>query len=110
MTGMRLSGRKLLLRKGTTGTEEEYGGRTFYRLGDLVVTDARADFQHWFEILDVSDRCEHYTKEHVGGWVWLPEYQFNKMFRLSEHDDDWIVHESLFGAEAPLAVLFTEGT
>jgi len=87
--------KKIMVRKCVTGIEEEHEGRTYHRVGGIVITDARADYQHWCEILDVSDDCKLFDKSHIGKFVWLPEFKPNHMYRIGS-SDDLVVRESLF--------------
>jgi hypothetical protein len=89
-------GRKLLLRKCTTGemVVDEHG--IGYKVGALFVIPKRGDHQHWCEIIEVSEDCKHFNQSHIGGFVWIPEWNPVMMFRLDGTEADWIVREELF--------------
>lgn len=40
--------------------------------GEIFVTDDREDYNAWFEILAVGEKCIHFGPDDVGGFVWLP--------------------------------------
>ena len=87
--------RKIVVRKCYTGEPEEFNGKTYWRVGNIVVTERRADYQHWCEIIDVSDDCELFTKQEIGKFVNLPEWKPNDIYRV-EGTDDFVVREDLF--------------
>lgn len=86
---------KILVRKCITGTPEEHDGHKYFLLDGIVITDQRADFQHWCEVISVSDDCRYYTKDHIGQFIWLPEMKLDKMYPVPGTEADWIVRESM---------------
>lgn len=88
-------GAKIHVRKCVTGTPEEHDGRIYHMVGELAVTDERADYQRWCEIVGVGDGCKMFNSEHIGKFVHLPEFQPNHVYRVGS-SDDFVVRESLF--------------
>jgi hypothetical protein len=94
--------KKILVRKCLGYEAEEHEGRIWYKADNIVVTDVRGTYTHWAEILDVSDDCELFTKEHIGAFVNLPEWNPQNMSKVSHKlengvpVDDFIVKEKLF--------------
>lgn len=101
--------RKFRVQKCVTGTPEEHDGRVWYMQDGLALTDFRANYQHWCEVLDVSDDCEVIGKEAIGGFVYLPEFKPNHMYPVPGSDHEWVVRESIFDLkEVPAMVVHKE--
>lgn len=98
--------KKIMVRKCVTGTEEVYEGRVYHRIGNVVVTELRANHQHWCEVLDVADDCVLFTKDCIGKFVWIPEFKPNHLYRIWD-SEDFIIRESLFAEKdgAPALVV-----
>lgn len=82
--------RKILVRKCTTGEKRQDG---FY-LNGLAITDFSAEACGWAEILDVADDCKLFRKEHIGAFVYLPEWKPGMINAAG--GPDFTVKESLF--------------
>lgn len=100
-------GAKIHVRKCVTGTPEEYNGRIYHMVGNLAVTDGRADFQRWCEIIGVGSGCKMFDKSHIGLFVHLPEFQPNHVYRVGS-SDDFVVRESLFDENLAPAMVVGE--
>lgn len=99
--------KKFRVQKCVTGVPEEHNGRIYHMVDGLAITDFRANWQHWCEVLDVSDDCEVLTKDSIGGFVWMPEYKPNHMYKVSDTEDEWVVRESIFDLkDVPAMVVY----
>lgn len=98
-------GRKLIVEKCTTGTPEVHDGQVYYRVGNVVVTQLRGNHQHWAEILAVSEDCKLFNQETIGCFVWLPEWDPQRMWRVHTSTQDGIPVERFCIREQ----IFTEG-
>ena len=95
-------GKRIRVRKCTTGDWDGDG----YSLGGINVTQFTADTCYWAEIIDVSDDCELFTKEHIGGFVRMVEFKPDDMNHVE--GDDWTIRERLYeDGHAACAVFFT---
>ena len=98
---------KIVVRKCTTGEEVEDNGRKYWEVGGVTVLEKRADYQHWCEILDVSDDCKLFDRSHIGAFVQLPEFKPNDIYRIGDTEDS-VVREDLFERnEAPALIVRT---
>lgn len=98
--------KKFRVQKCITGTPEEFGGRVWHMQDGIALTDARVNYQHWCEVLDVSDDCVQIGKDAIGGFVYLPEFKPNHMYPVPGSDNEWVVRESIFDLpEVPAMVV-----
>ena len=76
MASLKPIGRDLFLRKCTTGQLEfgPDGGIPHGMVGLVAIPDWKARNSDWFEILDVGPDCKLFKKEHIGGFVTIPEW------------------------------------
>lgn len=100
--------RKFVVQKCITGVPEEHDGRVYHMVDGVAVTDARADHQHWCEILDVSDDCQVLSKNAIGWFVYLPEFKPNHMYPIPGSEDEWVVRESIFEFQEVPAMIVKE--
>ena len=82
--------KRILVRKCTTGERRDGA----YYIDNIAIPDSSADNCFWAEILDVSDDCKLFSRDDVGGFVYLPAWKPNHMNRVK--DEDFVVKESLF--------------
>jgi len=99
--------KKFRAQKCVTGDEVTQDGRVWHEVDGITITDHRANWQHWCEVLDVSDDCEVLTKESIGGFVWIPEFKPNHMYPVPGSDHEWVIRDSIFNEkDVPAMVVY----
>lgn len=95
MQDIKLVGKKILVRKCVTGEPGSEGELGSAILKGVAIPAKTHEFQHWCEIVKVSDQCSLFTKDMEGkAFIRLTEWRPNYIYRYK--DEDFIVKESLF--------------
>lgn len=75
LNGLKPINRRVLLQKTIKADGvKEIDGHEYHTNGGVILPYYVADDTHWCEVVRVSDDCEIFTEESIGGLVLAPEF------------------------------------